>query len=200
MSDNLGRMMITRRSGSERFSNRGADLDIDLLGFWQWSMSDLMSNTARGVVAEYIVAKASGVDVSGVREGWTAYDLQTKSGIKIEVKSSAYLQSWHQTALSKVSFSVRKARAWDADTNVLKGEAVRQADVYVFALLAHKDKATVNPMDVSQWEFFVVPTSALNARTRSQHSITEKSLRKLSGGPLDYSHLRAAVERAARGG
>jgi hypothetical protein len=198
MADRLGRMNIKRLTGNERFSDSGRSLGSDLLRFWQWSMSDLMSNAARGVVAEYVVAMAMGVDVSGVRDEWAAYDLCTDSGIKIEVKSAAYLQSWYQSTLSKVTFSVQKTRAWDADTNVSEKRARRQADVYVFALLAHRDKATVNPMDVGQWEFFVLPTSVLNVRGPSQHSISESSLRRIAGAPHAYMELAIEVAKASR--
>jgi hypothetical protein len=42
-----------------------------------------------------------------------AYDLITSTGIRIEVKSSAYLQSWSQKRLSTISFSISPARYWD---------------------------------------------------------------------------------------
>lgn len=53
MSD-LGRIPRLRRSGDERFRNGGAALSFDLLSFWQWGASDLVSNTLRGVLAEYL--------------------------------------------------------------------------------------------------------------------------------------------------
>jgi hypothetical protein len=59
-------------------------------------------------------------------------------------------------------------------------ESKRQADVYVFAVLYHQDKATLNPFDLDQWNFYVLSTKVLNERTRSQHSITLKSLQALS--------------------
>ena len=70
--------------------------------------------------------------------------------------------------------------------------------MYVFALLAHKDKATVDPMDVGQWEFYVVPTRVLNERERSQHSITLPSLRKLAQA-VTYGELLGAVRQACTG-
>jgi glutamate/tyrosine decarboxylase-like PLP-dependent enzyme len=161
--------------------------------------ADLISNTARGVLAEYLVARALGIDVSGVRDSWAAYDLRTPSGIKVEVKSAAYLQSWHQNKLSIVSFRTPKTRAWNPDTNRLDAEAKRQADVYVFAILAHRQKSTLNPCDVSQWEFYVLPTRVLNQRTRSQHSITLPTLTRLSGGPVAYGDLMRKVQEAAPG-
>ena len=40
-------------------------------------MSDLISNTIRGVLAEYIVARAVGASTIGVRDPWAAFDLET---------------------------------------------------------------------------------------------------------------------------
>jgi hypothetical protein len=118
-------------------------------------------------------------------------------GTKVEVKSAAYVQSWRQRALSAVKFVVPKTLAWDADSNVQAQEARRQADVYVFALLAHVDKATIDSLDIGQWRFYVLPTATLDARGRSQHSITLTSLEALAGPPVDYWGLGHAVERAA---
>ena len=51
----------------------------------------------RGVVAEYLVAQALGV-AGGVREEWAPYDVDAPGGIRVEVKSAAYIQSWNQRA------------------------------------------------------------------------------------------------------
>lgn len=42
---------VIRRSGTEKFRTGADELDFDLLSFWQWSCSDLLSNATRGVVA-----------------------------------------------------------------------------------------------------------------------------------------------------
>jgi len=199
MTENLGRILVRRRVGSEPFTDGENSLGLDLLSFWQWSASDLVSNMARGVLAEYLVATALGIDVSGVRDGWAAYDLCTPSGVKVEVKSAAYLQSWNQSKPSAVSFRTPRTRAWDPDTNRLEAEAKRQADVYIFAILAHRQKSTLNPCDVSQWEFHVLRAQILNERTRSQHSITLPTLTRLSGGPVVYRDLAEKVREAVLG-
>lgn len=196
MGNRLGRLTVLRKTGAEPFHHNGASIGFDLLDFWQWSVSDLVSNAARGVVAEYIVARALGIATDGIREGWAAFDLTTPSGVKVEVKSAAYVQSWHQTKLSNITFMTRRTRAWDADSNVQSKESKRQADVYVFALLSHQDKQTIDPLNVGQWEFYIVPTRLLDARKRSQYSITLKSLQKLSA-PVPYTGLKAAVDRAS---
>jgi hypothetical protein len=197
----LGRLRVRRKTGAERFHKDGEDVGgADVLDFWGWSGSDLVNNVMRGVLAEYLVARALGIDTSGVREEWASFDLQTATGVKVEVKSAAYVQSWHQAKLSPISFLTPATHEWDSMTNVQSTELKRQADVYVFALLAHNDKATIDPLNVEQWRFYVLPTAVLNARTRSQHSITLNSLCALCGDGVRFENLRAAVDRASQSG
>ncbi|MFH1852134.1 MAG: hypothetical protein ABIA75_07290 [Candidatus Neomarinimicrobiota bacterium] len=196
MLTSLERIRIHPKSGNEKLHYDGESVDIDLLSFWIWSASDFISNTTRGILAEFIVAKGMGNISSGVRNEWEPYDLETDDGIKIEVKSAAYVQSWHQHKLSHISFRVQKKLVWEANTNRREGVAKRPADVYVFALLSHKDKMTIDPLNLKQWEFFVLPTEVLNQRKRSQHSITLKSLDRISGGSVNFFELKAAVIEA----
>ncbi len=192
----LPRIAASRKSGGERFHTLGVDGGFSLLEFWQWSASDLVSNATRGVLAEFIVAKALGISTDGVRTEWDAYDLETDSGIKVEVKSSGYIQSWSQERFSTISFGVKATRPWDATTSRMADEPMRTADVYVFAVLKHRDQPTLDPTDLAQWDFYVLPTSVLNARKRSQHSITLPSLRKLAAA-VSFAELKGAVHQAA---
>jgi len=155
-----------------------------------------VSNATRGVLAEFLVAMALGVPPDQPREEWAAWDLTTPEGIKVEVKSAAYVQSWDQKELSKIAFATPKTRAWDAENNRQSPDSRRQADVYVLCLLAHKDKGTIDPLDLNQWEFFVLPTSVLDGRKRSQHSITLPSLLRLHGPGFEHAGLRDAVLKA----
>lgn len=193
MSTPFPQIVSARRNGSEPFRLRGRPAEFKVLDYWQWSMSDLVSNASRGRLAEFIVARALDAPTDGVRDEWAAFDLTTKEGIKVEVKSSAYLQSWTQRKPSLITFSVRRARAWDPRTNLLADQPSRPADVYVFALLAHQDKSSLDPLDLDQWQFYVVTTRAINERKRSQHSITLKSLCRMNAGPVSFGDLRAAV-------
>jgi hypothetical protein len=197
MIEALGRLTVARKAGSEVLHANGHNLPFTVSSFWQWSASDLVSNATRGRLAEFIVATALGVDLSGVRDEWAAFDLTLPSGLKIEVKSAAYVQSWHQSQLSAITFDTRLTRGWDPATNKQSRESRRHADVYVFALLAHQDKNSIDPLDVSQWRFYAVPTSVLDARKRSQHSITLRSLEALAGPGGGYSGLADDVAGAA---
>lgn len=191
----LDRLVATRKTGAEPLRRGSSSLGPTLLDFWRWSVSDLVDNTQRGVFAEFLVATAIGARVDVVRESWATYDLTAPDGTKIEVKSAAYLQAWRQQKLSTIQFVVPKRQGWDSQTGRVDPEAKRHADVYVFALLAHQDKSTVDPMDVEQWEFYVLPTHVLEVRSRSQHSITLASLRKMTAA-VSYDGLRDAVFKA----
>ena len=194
--NDLNKIEISKRSAEEKFRDGSNNLDFNLLSFWQWSSSDIVSNSTRGILAEYIVGKALGcIKDDDIRDEWGAYDLITQGGLRIEVKSAAYVQSWQQSRLSKISFKVPNTFGWDRETNKFDKEKKRQADVYVFALLSHKDKKTVNPLDISQWKFFVLPTKVLDERERSQHSITLLSLKKLTDS-VSFFELGQAVDKA----
>ena len=71
----------------------------------------------------------------------------------------------------------------------------RWADVYVFCLLAHQDKRTVNPLDVSQWEFYVVATRRLNEVCSDRQSISLKPLRDICGEAVAYMEIMIKVKR-----
>jgi hypothetical protein len=96
----------------------------------------------------------------------------------VEVKASAYVQTWWQKNLSKIVFGIRPTRAWDPTTNVFAIDSQRQAHVYVFAVLAERDQAKVDPLNLAQWEFYVLPTSVLNERAPIQKTISLSSLLK----------------------
>ncbi len=47
-----GPIDVKSKTGEESFTENGQKLNFDLKSFWRWSMSDLVSNTTRGVLAE----------------------------------------------------------------------------------------------------------------------------------------------------
>lgn len=194
--EELRALPLGRRSGNEEFHENRVPLGKNLLSYWEWSASDLLGNTERGRLAEYIVAMALGVD-GGVRSGWEAYDLETPSGIRVEVKASAYVQTWGQKTLSKIIFGIRPTRAWDPVTNVFADNARRQADVYVFAVLTERNKADADPLNVAHWRFYVLPANVLEKQIPSQKTIGLSSLLKLDAREVDYRELRDAIERTS---
>jgi len=158
------------KNGNEKIISNGEKLDHKLIEFWRWSSSDLLSNATRGIFAEYIVAIAMDINLYFVREEWGEYDLEALDKndiIKIEVKSSSYLQTWDQKDYSKIIFSIRKRGTTSVKTK--KNELNRPSDIYVFCLLNHKNKETVNPLNMDQWIFYVLATKNINEITSVQN-------------------------------
>jgi len=84
----------TRKTGRESFVVSGNAIGVSVADYWAWAFSDVVNNTERGKLAEFIVASALGV-ADGVRSTWEKYDLSFM-GRGVEVKSAAYVQAWHQ--------------------------------------------------------------------------------------------------------
>lgn len=183
-----------RKTGKEKFLSNGKELNFTVNDFWGWSSSEFMNNALRGVLAEFIVAKAIN-DPSEFREEWDACDLITPNGIKVEVKSSSYIQSWQQKELSKIVFGIQPTYGWDATKNESSRTQQRQSDVYVFCVYAHKDQSSANPLELSQWEFYVLSTEALDAHCKNQKTISLSSLLKFNPIKAQFGELNAAINK-----
>ena len=194
--NNLSYIKSTRKTGHEPFHINGEKLPETLISFWQWSSSELVGNALRGKLAEFIVATATGC-AEGVNQQWDAYDLVTPEGIKVEVKSAAYLQSWTQKKLSSIQFGIQRTFGWDASTNEHLSDQTRQADVYIFCLLKHKDKSTVDPLNMSQWDFYVLSTKVLDQKLGRQKTMSLSTLLKLNPLIVKYGEIGEAVKQQA---
>jgi hypothetical protein len=146
----------------------------------------------RGILAEFIVASALDL-LDKPRIEWNAYDLITQNGTRIEVKSSSYLQSWLQYGYSSISFDIRPTLAWDPIANSYTHIPTRQSDIYVFCLLNHKDKLTVDPINMDHWEFYVVSTNEINDKCMNQKTISLSSILKLDHKFVIYQNLAEII-------
>lgn len=179
-----------KKRGYEPFTYDKNALQVAVLSFWQWSNSELLGNALRGTLAEFIVASSINA-LASLREDWDAYDIVADNGLKIEIKSSSYFQSWKQNKLSEISFGIQP-------TGVSKTRGVekrRKADIYVFCVLSNKDKSTVNPLNLNQWDFYILPTSVLNKELPKQKKINLSSLLKLNPSHVKYNELGAEINR-----
>lgn len=177
-----------KKIGSESFSN-----GVSMLEFWSWAHSDILGNAERGILAEFIVAMALHA-TDKCRTEWDAYDVLTNEGIKIEVKSAAYLQVWEQRNYSKIQFGIKTTNGWDANTNTYSPDKKRQADVYIFSLFKCKDQRNANPMDFSQWDFYVVSTKVLNEKYPNQKSLSLAGLKRLGVEPIAFEQISKTVK------
>ncbi|MFI6875420.1 hypothetical protein ACIBL6_18465 [Streptomyces sp. NPDC050400] len=143
-----------------------------------------MTNTSRGLLAQFLVHTALGSTTQP--DEWDCYDVAGEDGLRVEVKASAYLQSWEQRELSRISFSVDKRRPWTAGIG-FADDATYNADVYVFALHTAIRHEEYDPLVVSQWEFYAASRAAI--ADLNQKSAGLATVRRIAQGPVGFDDL-----------
>ncbi len=175
-------------SGDERFKG----LDRSVREFWSYAARDLRSNVLRGVLAEWLVAKAVGA--AEPRPEWDEFDVLTPAGVHVEVKSSAYLQAWPQRRLSEIKFSGLTSQKLGPE-NRYSGQRTFNAHVYVFCVQMAQSHDAYDPLDVSQWDFYVLPRSrveSIGQRSIGFARISSETQR------VGFDGLAAAIDQAAK--
>lgn len=147
----------------------------DLDAFCRWNSGPLMQNRTRSAYAEWLVHRALGVDPGLHRlEG---AELHLRVGeLTLEVQSAAYLQAWPQPQVSRISFPIEP----------------RIATAVVFCLLEEQDPQVVDPQDLKQWRFWVVPTRSLHPERKS---IGLQALIRAHGEGLPFEELADRVRQ-----
>lgn len=169
--------------------------DARVSDFWQFAMSDLRMNNTRGYFAEFLVARALGLN-NVTRVEWDAYDLLL-GDVRIEVKSSAYLQAWEQRQLSRISFSGLRGTRYHPRYGYDPSGKGLNAHVYVFCVQTATSHRELDPLDVGQWAFYVVKRSALEKVAGA--SIGLDSVMRLAMNDTNWNDLRVSVLDAAVG-
>ena len=182
-----------RLTGNEALCSVDGEAIATLNEFWSWAYSDLLGNAERGALAEFIVGCALGLKDTD-RVSWDKYDLLTKEGIAVEVKTSGYLQTWYQRDLSKLIFGIRPTYAWESETNSYDSVQKRQSDIYVFCVHKHTDQDTANPLQISQWDFYLMPTVLLNEKFGSQKTAALPSLIKAGAIKCEFEDLYSTIK------
>lgn len=180
-----------RLTGSEELA--GTE-HYSVADYWRWAHSDIVENVQRGIFAEFLVATALGV-THVHRAGWAGYDLDY-DGKKIEVKSSAFLQSWKQRRLSRPSFDVAAHQQFIEDDGTLES-ARRVADCYVFCLYEDTDPMSASILDTARWAFYVAGQGDIDGWGTSK-TLSLASLKTLTTS-VGYSELKDRVNVALQG-
>jgi hypothetical protein len=188
---------IVKRTGEEAFTCQGQMLDVTLKDFWSWAYSDILNNATRGVLAEFIVMHLLGIE-RAYRLEWDAFDIETQHGLKLEIKSSAYVQSWKQHTHSRITFGIQPTQGWNATTNAYAMSSTRQSDVYIFCVLTEKDPHRIDPLQLEQWDFYLVETSVLNEVLGAQKTLGLQRLFALHPIHTDYRHLKEEIDKLER--
>lgn len=188
------------KNGNETLFNNGVDIS-KLSDFWSWAYSDINGNTVRGKFAEYLVALSLGIE-HYISNSWDQYDLLYQNTVKIEVKTSGYLQSWGQKKLSQIIFGIQPTLGWDASTNTYATTRKRQSDIYVFCVETCTNQSELNPLDLSQWEFYIIKTDILNQRDKERKhiakTITLGVLKQMGIKAVAFSKIKEAIHQTIK--
>ena len=189
--------------GKEKIISPTGKTIATLNDFWSWAYSDILGNAERGAMAEYLVACALNL-TDKPRITWDKYDLLLKENdreISIEVKSSGYFQTWGQRKKSKLIFGVQPTKAWDYITDTFEEEQKRQADIYVFCVHNVKEKNDkMNTCDLSQWDFYLLPTRILDEKLGKQKTVSLDKLMKIGAEKCLYKDLHKRIVELSKGG
>lgn len=176
---------------------KGGEIENSTLAdFLNWAYSDLCDDVIKGIFAEWLVAKLLGIPTPR-RYEWANSDLVSSRGTKIEVKASSYWQSWKAINPdgsakdlaryplqpdSGIRFSGLMAK--DSIDHHLDKQGGLKSDLYVFCFQNEKVYEKWNAMDLSQWEFYLVPATSITTK-----SVTLRWLKANGFGPLNPSQL-----------
>ena len=160
----------------------------------------VMNNTHRADFAECLIKLALGEQWQLTwQQGWdwAPWDLESKSGVRLEVKQAAARQSWD---LAKAKAPRRTPRFdiaprsgyWPRDGSPWKDHPGRHADIYVFAWHGEAETESCDQRIAEQWIFYVVAEHAL---PENQKSIGLTALEKLAE-PRRFGELERAVSLA----
>lgn len=163
--------------------------------FTKWAFSNVLDNSTRGLIAEYLVFLA--VDGRGdARVNWDAFDVAMQDGTKIEVKTSGYLQSWPQKKPSILTFDISKKDPWLAAENRFLGKNCRYADIWVFAVHTETEIDKADPFDTKQWQFLVTTSTWLDTEFKEQKTVRYSTLCSKGLKPVEYPEISKAIQSA----
>jgi len=182
--------------GTEKFVFDDRELGFDLLDFWRFHYSNIYD--IQGRIAEFIVAKAVGNDKSQNDQYWTLWDL-TYRNLRIEVKETSYYHSFNEEGKvsCRRSFDISKANGSYDVKNSGNTEFCRQNDVYVFCLNTGNTRETSYPLNLNNWEFYIVPTSVINEKCGDNKTISLNKIKRMGYSAKRYDEIRPELNKLA---
>ena len=166
----------------------------------------LINNVYRGDYVEELILSTLGEQWKPIGE-WGGWDLERDDGIRLEVKQSAALQSWHaaasagKTSPSRFDIAPREGYYTDSsDAGVWRevDNPVRSADIYIFAWHPEQAADIADHRRAEQWEFYVVRECKLPPKPQGNktQTIGLSTVKELAAA-VTYDELDAKVTEVA---
>lgn len=193
---------LQRKQGNEQFIMNNKDMGFNLMSFWSYQYSNIWSQT--GEMAEFLVAKAlEGKDTyTRNHEYWAVWDLNYRK-LRIEIKASADFHSWNINEKKKTIrvFDIHKVYDWGYITEEpeTKGTMRRMSQIYVFCHnkcpMDSYEPETCDPLNLDNWDFYILPTSTLDKCCGNQKTISLGRLKRIHGRiPYRFDEIKDAVD------
>lgn len=138
--------------------------------FWTWAYAGNDPQAEPRILPGYLVELALNRTPSrrwnAPTKGAAARQQELIDSLAVEVRGASEVPSLARTGAANISFSLANRP---------------DVDVWIFALLAHTDTQTLDPLNAGQWAFFVVPDVYLELAMPRARAI---SLTELASGPF----------------
>ena len=177
---------------NNKFTFNDKELTFGMLEFWQSKYSNIYN--MQEVIAEFLVEKALGIDKAQNTDYWTLYDILYRN-YRIEIKQTSYYHSWNKDGIvSKYRrFGITQANSNYEEKNC-ENKLERQNDIYVFCLNTGNTKEESNPMNLNNWEFYIIPTSTINEICGNNKTITLNKVKKLTQ-KVSYDKIKENIDK-----
>ena len=178
--------------GNEKFLFQNKELEFSSLDLWKYKYSNIYN--MQEVIAEFLVEKALDMEKAWNTDSWTLFDILYRNK-RIEIKETSYYHPWNEggeTSKQRV-FGITKANSNYENQNE-ENKYERQNDIYVFCLNTGTTKETANPMEIHNWEFYIVPTSVINEVCGDNKTISLGRVRKIAQ-KVEYVNIKRYIDR-----
>ncbi len=181
-------------NGQEVFSFEGANLGFTMLDYWRFHYSNIFD--LQDTIAEFIVAKALGIHESQNDQYWTLWDLTYREK-RVEIKETSYYHSFNTDGkISKQRvFDIHKSNGVYDKTSG-NNDRIRQNDLYIFCLNTGITEEESYPLNLNNWEFYVVPTRVINEQCGDNKTISLGRIKSLGFVAVRYGDLKKEVDAA----
>lgn len=160
---------------------------LTVADFWAWAYSDLLTPESRNAFAQFVVAAE--LDVANTaRVTWTGEGLSYR-GALLRVRYAGHVAAWDVDVPAREgprSTSDGKRAKWTREPELVDLGAEGNANAYVICHAPERDGAALDPLDVSHWEYYVLPHHIVQREAGEQRTLELRRLRFLAdAAPLE---------------
>ena len=136
--------------GGEPLSVGGRDIALTVNDFWRWSFSDFSAFSIRDAFSEFLAASSLGLTADGLARPRRARNLIWSptggSGLRISVRTAAYVQSAEAEHPDHIIFVIPKKP---------------ECDAYLFCVFKGMTDAE-SPLNTDLWDFYALCSGGLS--------------------------------------